>query len=275
MKLLNWLGSILQFLMRIFTKPKNDMTRRQAWFIWWQHHIPQLVLSRTAGFVANLQHPLWLKNGLIQQCIKRYNIDLSEAVEPNPTAYPSFNAFFTRRLQTSKRPIAEQGIVSPADAEITEIGYLNSESLIQAKQKSYRLLDLLGGRDTWLNSFCDGAFATFYLSPKDYHRVHMPADGKLIEMIHVPGRLFSVNKTMVDHQPDLFARNERVINIFETAHGPMAVILVGAMLVASINTVWCGEVTPPSTYDVTSWPLVSLTLQTFLIAEFGFLGVVV
>lgn len=242
------------FFISIFLKSKNGSTRRQRWFIWWQYHLPQHSLSRIFGFLANLEYPLWLKNWGIRRYMKFYKINLHEAVEQNPEAYPNFNAFFTRRLNAEARPIHGAGMVSPVDGKVSQIGDIVEGKIFQAKGMNYDLHALLGGQTQWVEAFEKGQFATVYLAPRDYHRVHMPIDGKLVEMIHVPGNLFSVNQTTVTYEPEIFARNERVISIFETSLGPVAVILIGAMIVGSIHTTWCGQVTPPRGYEVYSWP---------------------
>jgi len=183
---------------------------------------------------------------MINTFIKRYNVDMSCALEPNPLAYRDFNHFFTRALKPEARPIVqeEKAIVCPVDGCVSQIGEVAAGEIIQAKGFNYDVQSLLGGSAALATIFQEGKFATVYLAPKDYHRVHMPLTGKLREMIYVPGALFSVNGRTTEKVGQLFARNERVVAIFETAIGPMAVVLVGAMLVASISTVWAGVVTP-------------------------------
>ncbi|MES2204347.1 MAG: archaetidylserine decarboxylase [Pseudomonadota bacterium] len=169
---------------------------------------------------------------------------MSEAVEENPYAYATFNDFFIRRLKFSARVIDED-IVSPADGTISQLGYLENDSLLQAKGKTYSVLQLLASDEKLVITFTNGAHALIYLAPHNYHRVHMPMTGRLLQMIYVPGTLYSVSPTTAQHIDGLFAKNERVIAIFETAVGKMAVILVGAMIVGSITTVWAGQITPP------------------------------
>jgi phosphatidylserine decarboxylase len=179
---------------------------------------------------------------------------MTEAREPDPTAYGSFNELFTRSLRPEVRPITEQpdAVACPADGALSQLGTIADGRIFQAKGQDYALLELLGGRKDWAERLDGGTFATVYLSPRDYHRVHMPLGGTLREMIHVPGRLFSVNPVTTSLVPRLFARNERVVCLFEGAAGPMAVILVGAIFVGSMETVWEGQVTPtggnPSQY---------------------------
>ena len=171
---------------------------------------------------------------------------MSIAADPNPDSYRNFNAFFTRPLAAGQRPISEnsQHIVCPADGSISQIGPIEGGRIFQAKGHYFTLEELLGGDSQLAKPFHNGLFATIYLSPKDYHRVHMPYTGSLTTMIHVPGKLFSVNTTTTAKVPGLFARNERVIALFDTSIGPMAVIMVGAMIVAGIETVWGGQITP-------------------------------
>ncbi len=188
------------------------------------------------------------KNTLIRKFIDLYKVDMDEALETNPVRYRSFNDFFTRALHPNARPVNEDenSIVSPADGILSQAGDIENGAIFQAKGHDYSLLELLGGDLVWSRRFEEGSFATIYLSPRDYHRVHMPFTGTLQKMIHVPGRLFSVNDTTTRRVPGLFARNERVVCLFETELGPMAVILVGALFVASIETVWAGTITPVS-----------------------------
>lgn len=210
-----------------------------------QHLIPQHLLSRLVGRLADSRlGPI--KNSFIRLFNYSYNINMSEAVEENPTAYPSFNAFFTRALKADARPIDADPslLVCPADGTISQLGKIDYGRIFQAKGHSYSLTSLLGGNQDRARPFLNGQFATVYLSPKDYHRVHMPIDGRLLETIYVPGDLFSVNNATVSEVPNLFARNERLVAIFDTAAGPMAMILVGAMIVAGIETVWSGQVAP-------------------------------
>lgn len=214
-------------------------------FIALQRLVPQHTLSRLAGVLAHTRIG-WIKSLFIKQFILRYGVDLSEAKVDNPDDFATFNDFFCRELKTGLRPIAAEGnaVVSPADGVVSQIGDITSDSILQAKNHDYSLTELIGGDASLASVFQNGKFATIYLSPKDYHRVHMPLDGKLNTMLHVPGDLFSVNKVTTDHVPGLFARNERVVCIFDSAIGQFAVILIGAMIVGSIDTVWDGQITP-------------------------------
>lgn len=209
-----------------------------------QYFVPQHGLSRAAGHLAESTWPA-IKNPMIDFFIQRYGIDMSLAAESDPHAYANFNDFFTRSLKEGIRPITPEGIACPADGVISQIGRIEHDALFQAKGHYYRLNQLLGRDESAAESFLNGHFVTVYLSPKDYHRVHMPLTGTLKKMIYIPGKLFSVNTLTAQQVPSLFGRNERVVCLFETESGPMAVILVGAMIVASIETVWAGMVTPP------------------------------
>ena len=216
-------------------------------FILLQYILPHHLLSRLIGVIANSEIG-WIKSLFITRFIRSYNVNMAEALYPDPQYYPCFNAFFTRELAPGARPLAaaENAVVCPADGAISAMGPITQGALIQAKGHNYKAIDLLGGDLARALPFQNGSFATVYLAPKDYHRVHMPLTGILQEMIYVPGRLFSVNQTTADNIPNLFARNERIVCIFDTTHGPMAVVLVGAMIVAGIETVWAGLVAPAS-----------------------------
>lgn len=216
-------------------------------FSWLQYLLPQHLLSRLTGRLADCRIG-WIKNQLIKAFIKRFNVDMSEALQEDPTAFSSFNDFFTRELKPDAREILADPsqLVSPADGAISELGELQHGQLMQAKGINYSLTRLLGGNLEKAQPFMGGSFATIYLSPRDYHRVHMPIQGRLLETIYIPGKLFSVNQATADNVPGLFARNERLVCFFETPAGPMALILVGAMIVAGIETVWDGQVAPPA-----------------------------
>lgn len=220
-------------------------------FIKLQHLVPQHALSRLIGRVANCQNR-FVKNTFITWFIKRYQVDMSLAAEENPAAYSSFNDFFTRALKPDIRPTCGEpsAIVCPADGSISQLGKINAGRIFQAKGQDYSVEELLGGDTEAAQLFHDGDFATVYLSPKDYHRVHMPYSGKLVKTISIPGELFSVNTVTAENVPRVFARNERVAAVFETDIGPMAVVLVGAMIVAGIETVWDGELAPMGSREV-------------------------
>jgi len=217
----------------------------QKLFIASQYLLPQHLLSRGVGYLAASETP-WLKNAFIHWFARRYNIDMSEAANPDLASYPSFNAFFTRALRDGARTIdpTPNAVICPADGAVSQAGRIEGGRILQAKGQWYSALELVGGDTDMAAAFDDGAFATIYLSPRDYHRVHMPIGGQLRRTIYVPGDLFSVNQTTADNVPRLFARNERLVCLFDTACGPVAVILVGAMIVAAIETVWAGQIAP-------------------------------
>lgn len=213
----------------------------------WQYPLPQHLLSRLMGFVANSENPA-IRDPFVRWFANRYGVDMGEALQPDLAAYRTFNEFFTRPLRDGARPVDAdpRSIVSPADGAVSELGPIRDDAILQAKGYSYSATTLLGGDARRAAEFRDGQFITVYLSPRDYHRVHMPLAGTLREMVYVPGRLFSVNTRTANGVPGLFARNERVVCIFDTDHGPMALVLVGAIVVAGIATVWSGTVTPPA-----------------------------
>jgi phosphatidylserine decarboxylase len=233
-------------------------------FIKLQHWVPQHALSRFIGGIASTENR-FIKNLFIRWFIKRYQVDMTLAAEENPRAYASFNAFFTRALKPNIRPISREpiAIVCPADGAISQLGKIVNGRIFQAKGQDYSSEELLGGDTALAQEFADGDFATVYLAPKDYHRVHMPYGGKLRCMVIVPGDLFSVNTVTANHVPRLFARNERIAAIFDTDIGPMAVVLVGAMIVAGIETVWDGEVAPIMTREIQTshYPFQNITLE--------------
>ncbi|QTF91727.1 archaetidylserine decarboxylase [Halomonas sp. BM-2019] len=207
-----------------------------------QYPLPHHLLSRLVGRLAECRLP-WLKNLLVRRFIRQFKVDMSEAADPDPRAYTTFNDFFTRPLKAGARPLGE-GVLSPADGTLSQFGALEAGQLLQAKGHRFSAMDLLGGDGEAARRYLGGSFATVYLSPRDYHRVHMPVGGTLTEMVYVPGRLFSVNAATTEHVPNLFARNERLVCHFDTEQGPMAMVLVGAMIVAAIETVWAGQITP-------------------------------
>ena len=217
-------------------------------FVLSQYVTPQLGVSNLAGRLADTDRSPALKNRVIKWFIGRYGVDMSEAAEPNPEAYATFNDFFTRELKPGIRPLAdgEKTLVSPVDGAISQLGQVTGDRVFQAKGQSFSLSELLGGEEATTAPFTSGEFSTIYLSPKDYHRIHMPMAGTLRQMIHVPGKLFSVNPVTAENVPNLFARNERVVCIFDTDSGPMALVLVGAMIVGSVETRWAGVVVPGS-----------------------------
>jgi phosphatidylserine decarboxylase len=225
----------------------------ESLFVALQYLLPHHLLSWLMHAITRVESK-GFKDMLIRKVIDWYRVDMREALEGSPSAYRSFNDFFTRALRPDARPVAMEShqIACPADGALSQAGDIEDGYLFQAKGHDYSLQELLGGDPEMSRLFEEGSFATVYLSPRDYHRVHMPFGGKLKKMVHVPGRLFSVNETTCRKVPRLFARNERVISLFDTDIGPMAVILVGAIFVASIDTVWAGTVTPVR-QRVSSW----------------------
>ena len=219
-----------------------------------QYIMPQLYLTQLAGWFAQ-QKCGAVTHFVIKAFAKKYNVDMSEAKKENFSDYESFNQFFIRELKDDARKINENptALCLPADGRVSQIGHIDDERLLQAKGHFFSLSDLLAGDEELVNTFKNGEFATIYLSPRDYHRVHMPCDATLRKMIYVPGDLFSVNPFLAEHVPNLFARNERVICVFDTAFGPMAQILVGATITASMSTVWAGVINPPRTGEVKVW----------------------
>lgn len=213
-------------------------------FVLLQRLLPQHALSRLVGRLAAAKAPSWLVVRVIRAFASHYGVDLSEAKLSFPEAYESFNAFFTRELKPDARPLCPSGIACPADGVISECGAIEGERILQAKGRSYSLNALLAQDQERVNMFRGGSFMTVYLSPRDYHRVHMPLDGQLESSCYVPGDLYSVNGTTAAAVEDLFARNERHISYFDTPRGPMGMVLVGAMIVAGIETVWAGQVAP-------------------------------
>jgi phosphatidylserine decarboxylase precursor len=218
-----------------------------------QYLIPQHTISRIVYRLCRCEWPPF-KNFMIQSFIKCFDVDMRLSVHPDADAYKHFNHFFTRALKPSVRPIAGdvKTIVCPVDGRISQIGRIHSRDIIQAKNRSYDLDTLLAGDHEMAAMFENGRFATFYLAPRDYHRIHMPIDGRLVRMIHVPGRLFAVNIHTARVVNRLFARNERVISLFETPVGPMAIIMVGSLNVGGMETVWAGEITPARKREITT-----------------------
>lgn len=214
-------------------------------FILLQKLLPQHLLSRLVGRLAETQRPKWLKNFLINTFIDHFKVNMSEAKLTTARDFDNFNDFFTRELIDSARPLSDADIVQPADGAISQLGDIEHGLLFQAKGHYYHLYHLLGGDKAAAKRYDEGRFITVYLSPKDYHRLHMPIAGRLLSTTYVPGDLFSVNQTTAENVDGLFARNERLICHFDTEAGPMAMILVGAMIVAGIETVWGGQIAPP------------------------------
>ncbi len=219
-----------------------------------QYLMPGHLISRITHKMMRIETP-WFKNGMIRALSAIFDIDMSDAQLKKPEDFVSFNDFFTRALKPESRPVdaAENSIVSPVDGAISQITRIDEGNLIQAKGHQYSVSELLGGDEQQAEKYSTGSFTTIYLSPRDYHRIHIPVSGTLTEMVHVPGRLFSVNPATTRTIPRLFARNERVVAHFDTAMGPLAVVMVGAINVGSVETVWAGEVTPPAGKSIGRW----------------------
>ena len=232
----------------------NKFTYWQRAKVAFQYIMPQLYLTQLAGWFAQQKWDA-VTHFVIKVFAKKYNVDMSEAKKENFSDYESFNQFFIRELKDDARKINENptALCLPADGRVSQIGHIDDERLLQAKGHFFSLSDLLAGDKELVNTFKNGEFATIYLSPRDYHRVHMPCDATLRKMIYVPGDLFSVNPFLAEHVPNLFARNERVICVFDTEFGPMVQILVGATITASMSTVWAGVINPPRTGEVKVW----------------------
>ena len=217
-----------------------------------QYLLPKRALTVAAGALAGIRGGA-LSHAVIRRFIARYGVNMAEAADPRVEAYASFNEFFTRPLKAGARPFADAPWLCPVDGAISQFGAIAGEQIFQAKGHHYSSSALVGGDAQLAAQFDDGAFATLYLSPKDYHRIHMPCAGRLRRMIHVPGELFSVNPVTARGVPGLFARNERVVCVFDTAHGPFVLALVGATIVGSMVTVWHGVVNPPRPGTVREW----------------------
>jgi phosphatidylserine decarboxylase len=227
--------------------------------------LPQKSLTRIAGYLATLNGGV-LTTAVVRRFIRHYRVQMDDALAPDPASYETFNAFFTRALRPGCRPISPTQWVCPVDGTISQLGVIEQGQIFQAKGHRYSVAALLGGpshgstQDLCLNNrFHNGRFATVYLSPKDYHRIHMPCHGVLERMVYVPGKLFSVNPATAQTVPGLFARNERVVCHFATAHGPLVMVLVGAIIVGSMATVWHGVVNPPRRAQITEWAYPSST----------------
>ena len=220
-----------------------------------QYLMPKQALTTLAGKFASAQLGS-LTTSVIRRFVARYNVNMAEAANPDITSYASFNDFFTRGLKPNARPLAAADLICPVDGAISQFGPIAKDQIFQAKGHSYSTTALVGGDASAAARFDNGHFATLYLSPRDYHRIHMPCAGELTRMVHVPGDLFSVNPTTARGVPGLFARNERVVCFFESAHGPFVLVLVGATIVGSMATVWHGQVNPPRTGTLRQWDYV-------------------
>ncbi len=218
-----------------------------------QYLLPKKLMTEFAGWCAASRAQAWTSR-VIPWFIARYGVNMAEAAHPDVSSYACFNDYFTRALRDGVRPLARTDFVCPVDGAVSQCGAIDGDQVLQAKGHGYSVRALIGGDAQLAAQFDDGEFATLYLSPKDYHRIHMPCDGRLVRMIHVPGDLFSVNPTTARGVPGLFARNERVVCVFESAaQGPFVLVLVGATIVGSMATVWHGLVNPPRPGVVREW----------------------
>ena len=217
-----------------------------------QYVMPKRLLTQAMGRLASMRGGAFTQ-WMIRKFVAKYGVNMAEAAEPRLESYATFNDFFTRPLREGVRPIADAPFVCPVDAAISQFGPIEHDQIFQAKGHSYSTRALLGGDQQLAHQFDHGHFATLYLAPKDYHRIHMPCDGRLTRMIYIPGALFSVNPLTARHVPSLFARNERVVCVFDTQWGPFVNVLVGATIVGSMATVWHGVVNPPRTREIRDW----------------------
>jgi phosphatidylserine decarboxylase len=233
-----------------------------------QYLLPKGALTNFAGWVAGAKGGP-RTTALIRWFVGRYNVNMDEALDPNIANYKTFNEFFTRALRPDARPLADAAFICPVDGRISQFGAIDDDQIFQAKGHQFSTTALVGGDAALAAKFQHGSFANLYLSPRDYHRIHMPLDGKLTRMIYVPGELFSVNPTTARGIPGLFARNERVVCVFDTAHGPFVMTLVGATIVGSMATVWHGVINPPRLPKVTEW---SYTEQNIVLKKGEELG---
>jgi len=233
-----------------------------------QYLLPKGAITRLAGRIASAQRGASTTR-LIRWFVGRYGVNMAEAAEPDIAAYKSFNDFFTRALKPGARPLAQADLVCPVDGAISQFGHIRGDQVFQAKNHDYSTRALVGGDAELAARFDNGHFATLYLSPKDYHRIHMPCDGRLTRMLHVPGELFSVNPTTARGVPGLFARNERVVCVFEGEAGSFVLVLVGATIVGSMATVWHGVVNPPRPGQLREWRYDDPTIELAQGAEMG------
>lgn len=217
-----------------------------------QYLMPKQAMTALAGKFASARLG-GLTTAVIRGFVARYGVNMAEAANPDTASYTSFNDFFTRALKPGARPLADADLICPVDGAISQFGPIDKDQIFQAKGHSYSITALVGGDATQAARFENGHFATLYLSPRDYHRIHMPCAGQLTRMVHVPGDLFSVNPTTARGVPGLFARNERVVCFFDSANGPFVLVLVGATIVGSMATVWHGQVNPPRTGVLRHW----------------------
>ena len=244
----------------------NRWAARKA--VWLQYLLPKQALTAFGGWVATRRWGI-ATTRLIAWFVNKYQVDMSEAAQPDIAAYTHFNDFFTRALRSDARPLASARWLCPVDGAISQFGAIAQGQIFQAKGHSYSATALVGGDSALAAQFANSSFATLYLSPRDYHRIHMPCAGTLRQMVYVPGELFSVNPATARGVPGLFARNERVVCVYDTAHGPMVLVLVGATIVGSMATVWHGVVNPPRTGRISRHDYLPGQVQLAQGAEMG------
>ncbi len=235
---------------------------------WPQYVLPHHLLSRLMHYLTRWRMGAFMPK-LLQRFVNLYKIDMSSAEEEDLSAYPHFNAFFTRALKPQARPLTQADVLSPVDGMISQLGKIQGNTMIQAKGHNFTLDALLGGFNPVANLFKDGHFCTIYLSPRDYHRIHIPLAGQPVDMIYVPGRLFSVNQRTACNVPGLFARNERVVTVFKTPLGPMALVLVGAIFVGSVDMAWEEDIMPNRMKKPQRWQVADNTGEYAQGAEVG------
>ncbi len=233
-----------------------------------QYLLPQRLCTRLVYRLSRTRQP-WFKNAFIRVFCALFKVNRHEAATTDLSAYPHFNAFFTRALRPDARPLSPEGLCCPVDGRVSQVGTLTGDRILQAKSRDYSLIELLGGDSQPATELHDGAFVTLYLSPRDYHRIHMPIEGQLQSMRHIPGQLFSVSPLTTRVIPNVFARNERLVCYFTTQRGPLVVVLVGAINVASIETVWAGVITPPLGSQIRDWDYRSAPITLNRGAELG------
>ena len=248
--------------------PNPPRALRERIAVLLQYLLPKLALTRLLGWLSDRQGGAGTR-AAIRWFIRRYGVNMSEAANPDIASYPTFNEFFTRALRPDARPLADAAWICPVDGAISQFGSIERDRIFQAKGHGYTSRALVGGDTALAAQFDHGTFATLYLSPKDYHRIHMPCAARLLRMIHVPGDLFSVNPVTARGVPGLFARNERVVCIFESAHGRFVLALVGATIVGSMATTWHGVVNPPRPGLLRQWDYSGQRIEFERGAEMG------
>ena len=246
----------------------SELSLSQRLFLLSQRMLPKQALTELMGKLANLRGGDFTRTA-IELFIRRYGVDMHDAELESPADYATFNDFFTRALKANARPLAHSAWISPVDGTVSQLGRITGDRIFQAKGHDYSLLALLGGDAATAQMFHNGSFATIYLSPRDYHRIHMPCAGSLRRMVYLPGDLYSVNPLTAENVPGLFARNERLVCFFDTLGGPMAVVLVGATIVGGMATTWHGTVNAQRKGQIQMWDYTSGQVELARGAELG------